>query len=147
MQTRLYPTSFTDAQWAIIEPYMPAAKRRGRPRLHSYRAIINGIFYLLRTGCTWDMMPNDLPPWATCQHYFSLWKRNGTWQKMHDALHEKLRVKEGRQPHASAAAIDSQTVKSAKKGGLKDRTLLVMMRASISLDASDTFSLTLRDCC
>lgn len=143
MQPRIYPTSFTDQQWAVLEPLLPAPKtqgRTGRPREYSYRDILNGIFYVLRTGCTWDMMPHDLPPWLTCQHYFSTWKRDGTWQRMHDALREKLRMRAGREATPSAAVIDSQTVKTAEKGGLKDRTLLVMMQASVLRDASDIFS-------
>jgi putative transposase len=140
-----YPTDLTDAQWAIMEPLFPPAKtegRTGRPREFSYRQIVNGIFYVLRSGCTWDMMPHDLPPWHTCHHYFSRWRRDGTWQRIHDTLRERLRVQSGREASPSAAIIDSQSVKSAEKGGLSDRTLLAMMRQSISKDVSDIFSLT-----
>ena len=150
MRQKPYPTSFTDDQWAIIEPFLPAAKtegRTGRPREYSYRDIINGIFYVLRTGCTWDMMPNDLPPWLTCHHYFSQWRKDGTWVRMHDALRERLRVKTGRNATPSAAVIDSQTVKTAEKGGLKDRTLLAMMQESASKDVSAIFSLIPMDSC
>ena len=142
MRERAYPTDLTDEQWAIIEPFLvhePPPGKSGRPRLHPLRDIINGIFYVLRTGCTWDMMPHDLPAWRTCNHYFSRWRRDGTWHKLHDALREKLRVRSGKEATPSAAVLDSQSVKTAEKGGLKDRTLLAMMRASVSRDVSDIF--------
>ena len=149
MQPRDYPTDPTDAQWALMEPYMPAPAaegRTGRPREYSYRDIVRGIFYVLRTGCEWEMMPHDLPPWHTCYHYFRQWRLDGTWQKMHDALREKLRVRDGREPTPSAAVLDSQSAKSTEKGGLRDRTLLVMMRESMSKDVSAIFSSTPKDC-
>lgn len=153
-RARAYPSDLTDEQWAVMEPFLPVAKtegRTGRPREHSYREIINGIFYVLRTGCTWDMMPHDLPPWSTCQHYFSQWRRDGIWQSIHDTLREKVRIKSGRESTPSAAVMDSQSVKTAEKGGrnqptLKNRTLLAMMRESMSKDVNDIFSLTRMDC-
>ena len=150
MERRLYPTDLTDEQWAIIEPFLPQPKtqgRTGRPREYSYRELINGIFYVLRTGCTWDMMPHDLPPWNTCNHYFSQWRRDGTWQTMHDALRERLRTKMGRDATPSAAILDSQSVKTAEKGGLSNRTRLAMMRASMSKDVSAIFLSTPTDSC
>lgn len=147
-----YPTDVTDEQWQIMEPFFPPTPsegRTGRPREFSYREIVNGIFYVLRTGCTWDMMPHDLPPWKTCNHYFSRWRRDGTWQTIHDTLRERLRVQNGRDATPSAAIVDSQTVKTAEKGGpkekgLKNRTLLVMMQQSVSKDVSDIFLSTPR---
>jgi transposase len=99
--------------------------------------IINGIFYVLRTGGTGDRMPHDLPPWRTCNHHFSRWRRDGTWQKVHDALRERLREQAGRGPTPAAAVIDSQSVTTAEKGGLADRTLSAMMRASMSKGEKD----------
>ncbi len=159
VRSRAYPTDLTDGQWAVMEPYLPVAKtegRTGRPREYSYREIINGIFYVLRTGCTWDMMPHDLPPWNTCHHYFRRWREDGTWQGVHDALRERVRVRSGREATPSAAVMDSQSVKTAENGGagakgphkaptrpsLKDRTLLSLMRLSASKDVSDIFSST-----
>lgn len=154
-RSRAYPTDLTDEQWAIMAPLLPQAKtegRTGRPREYDYREIVNGIFYVLRTGCTWDMMPHDLPPWHTCYHYFSVWRRDETWLKIHEALREKVRVAAGREASPSAAVMDSQSVKTAEKGGkspvaLKNRTLLAMMRESVSRDVSDIFSWTPTDSC
>ena len=142
MTRTAYPTDVTDAQWASIEPFVdqPCSQARtGRPRAYSYRAIVNGIFYVVRTGVPWDMMPNDLPPWHTCYHYFRKWRLEGTWQKIHDALRERLRKQAGKEATPSAAILDSQSVKTTEKGGLSDRTLLAMMRASMSKDVSDIF--------
>ena len=147
-EPKRYPTDLTDEQWGIMEPFFPVPKqhgRTGRPRQYAYRQIVNGIFYVLRTGCTWDMMPHDLPPWLTCNHYFSRWRRDGTWQRVHDALRERLRVQMGKKATPTAAVIDSQSVKTAEKGGLKNRTLLVMMQQSVSKNVSDIFSLTPMD--
>ena len=150
MGLHAYPTDLTDEQWLIMEPFFstqPPVGKSGRPRQYPQREIINGIFYVLRTGCTWDMMPHDLPPWRTCNHYFSRWRRDGTWQRVHDALRERLRVASGRNATPSAAVMDSQSVKSTEKGGLKNRTLLAMMRQSLSRDVSDIFSWTPRGSC
>src|SRR5690349_14874760 len=113
MRERAYPTDLTQEQWQIMEPFFTVQAplgKSGRPREYPLREIINGIFYVLRTGCTWEMMPHDLPPWRTCNHYFSRWRREGTWQRVHDALREQLRVASRRNPTPSAAVMDSQTV-------------------------------------
>jgi transposase len=112
-----YPTDLTDAEWSSLAPYLPAPKTGGRPRRHAVRDILNAIFYILRSGCAWRLMPHDLPPWKTVYHYFRLWRVQGIWQRLHAALHAATRVKMGRDPHPTAAIIDSQSVKTSLVGG------------------------------
>lgn len=95
---------------------MPAAARTGRPRTHSYREIINAIFYVLSNGIKWRAMPHDLPPWATVYGYFRRWRQQGYWQKWNTALRQRLRKKLGRKAEASAAIVDSQSIKTAEGG-------------------------------
>ena len=112
-----YPTDLTDKQWEIIAPLIPPAKPGGRERETDIREIINAIFYLLKSGCQWRMLPQDFPKWQTVYDYFRKWKKNGTWKKIHDKLRDKVRLKSGKKKQPTAGIIDSQTVKTAKKGG------------------------------
>jgi putative transposase len=108
-----YPSDLTDEQWAIIEPLIPV-NTTGRPREVSMREVLNAIFYLNRSGCQWDMLPHDLPAKSTVYDHFKQWKADGTWQKILDALRQRVRTADGHDPSPSVASIDSQTVKATE---------------------------------
>jgi len=113
-----YPTDLNDTQWSKIRPYLPAEAQIGRPREHGWRIILNGIFYLLQSGCSWRMLPHDLPPWKTVYHYFRLWRMDGTWERVNKLLREKVRLKFGKKRQPSASILDSQSIKTSE-GGLE----------------------------
>lgn len=114
-----YPSNLTNKEWEVIEAYVVQGSM-GRPREHDIRDVINAIFYIIRGGCQWRMLPKDFPPWQTVYDYFLRWRNNGTWDKIHNALREKCREKAGKDVNPSAAIIDSQSVKTVQKGGLVD---------------------------
>lgn len=112
-----YPSDLTDAEWAYIAPLIPPAKRGGGKRRVDMRAVVNGLMYILSTGCQWRYLPKDLPPRSTVNGYFGLWSWDGTLDRMHHALYVECREKAEREASPTAAIIDSQSVKSAEKGG------------------------------
>ena len=116
-QRRRYPTDVSDEEWAVLKPLVPAVKTGGRPAEHARREIVNALWYVLRTGCQWRNLPHDFPPWGTVYTYYRNWRLDGTWQRIHNTLREQLRKADGRHPQASAAILDSQSVKTTEKGG------------------------------
>ena len=117
MTRKAYKTDLTDAQWQILEPLVPPPKSGGHPRTVNMREVVNGIFYVLRTGCGWEMLPHDLPPYSTVYQYFRRWQKTNVWQQMNNALRQQLRQVEGRNSQSSAAITDSQSVKTTEKRG------------------------------
>ena len=112
---RRYPSSMTDAQWDLIKRKLaPPVGRPGRPRKHSPRAIVDAIFYLVRGGIQWRMLPSDFPPWQTVYWWFARWTRDQTWRWVNDQLRDLARIRAGRFPQPSAAIIDSQSVRAAE---------------------------------
>jgi transposase len=116
-----YPTDLTDSQWALIDPLLPPVRRGGRPEKHDRRRIVDAILYVVRTGCSWRQVPADFPPWGTVLWYFKQWRADGTVDRSHDALHDRVRDAAGRDPLASAAIVDAQSVKGADTVGAGSR--------------------------
>jgi putative transposase len=146
MSIQLYATDLTDAEWDLIQPLLPAPAPTGRPRLHPWRTLLNAIFYQLRTGGAWRFLPQEWPPWQTVYHYFRRFRRDGTWERLHTALRERLRVQLGRDPQPSAGSIDSQSVKTTGVGGERgfDGGKLVKGRKRHLLVDTEGFVLTVR---
>lgn len=117
--TSPYPSSLTDEQWAEIQSQLPARPGGGRPPRHHDRAILNAIFYWLRTGGAWRYLPHDFAPWQTVDGYFRRWRQQGVWKKIHDRLVRRVRVAAGKEPTPSAAILDSQSVRCADQTGAR----------------------------
>jgi putative transposase len=117
MSYQLYPSDLTDREWQSIRNYIPPARAGGRPRSTDMREVVNAIFYVLRGGISWRMLPADFPNWKTVYHYFREWRITGLWKRIHDRLRSLCRKKARRHSQPSAAIIDSQSVKCADMGG------------------------------
>ena len=133
-----YPSDLTDAEWALLEPLIPPAKRGGRRREVVVRDVLNGVMYILSTACQWRALPKDLPPRSTVHRYFQRWDYDGTLMKIHEALYVACREQADREVSPTACVIDSQSVKSAEKGALR-LTRRVTTRARRSRVRSDTY--------
>jgi transposase len=133
-----YPSDLTDDEWGLVEPLIPPGKTGGGKRTVIIREVVNGLMYVLSTGCQWRAIPKDLPPKSSVHGYFDLWTYDGTLERIHDALYQQCREQARRKASPTAAIIDSQSVKSAEKGG---RSLIrtATMRARRSRARSGTF--------
>jgi len=116
---RLYPTDLSDAEWTILEVLIPAPKPGGRPPRWTRRQILNGIFYVVRAGCQWRLLPREFPPWKTVYHYFRAWRLDGTWERLNTTLRERERVRQGRNLQPSGCIMDSQSARTTSVGGLR----------------------------
>lgn len=120
----MYPSDLSEAQWLVLKAHVVkpllAVRGKGRPPKQDFRAEINAMLYVLKTGCQWRMLPKDFPPWKTVYGYLRRWRLDGTWDVALTALRESARQKAGRKAKPSVAIIDSRSVKSAGKGGSAD---------------------------
>ena len=123
-----YPSDLTDQEWERLSPLIPPAKRGGNKRRVEEREVVNGLMYVLSSGCQWRAIPKDLPPRSTLHGYLDLWSWDGTLDRIHYALYVECREHAEREASPTAAIIDSQSVKSAEKGG-PALTRTAMMRA------------------
>src|SRR5690348_16558010 len=110
MRTQRYDTDLTDVQFALVEPFLPEPKRTGRPPA-DLREVVNAVLYLVRTGCQWRLLPHDFPPWSTVHTWYRKWRKDGTWERINEALRRRVREAAGRDPDPRSSAADSQSVK------------------------------------
>ena len=114
---RSYSTNLTDREWECLKPHVPPPNKLGRPRVHTTREILDAVFYVLKSGCPWRLLPRDFPPWETVYCWFRRWRIDGTWERLNAVLRERLRICLGRNPQPSAGIADSQSTKTTGVGG------------------------------
>jgi transposase len=132
-----YPSSLTEAEWGVIAPLLEAARDpRGRKAIHDKRLMMNAVFYLVRTGCQWRMLPKDFPPWQAVWSQFRRLRDSGTLERLYDALHALWRKAAERNEQPTAGIIDSQTVKTTEKGGPAATTLARRPKAASATRSS-----------
>lgn len=116
---RVYATDLSDDVWTLIEPMLPVPRSGGQPRTTNVRAVLNAIFYLLRTGCQWGLLPREFPVWGTVYHYFRSWDNAGVWTHIQRTLYEMTRIQARRNACPSVVIMDSQAVKTTERGGVR----------------------------
>ncbi len=112
-----YPTDLSDEEWSHVEPHLPVPKAPGRPRVHTSREILNAVFYMVRSGRAWRLLLREFPPWKTVHGYFRRWRIDGTRERLHAVLRERLRVRIRRDPRPSAGVVDNRSLRSTGVGG------------------------------
>lgn len=117
MDRPVYPSDLSDAEWEVWRPYIPEPLPGGRPAQHTRREIVNAILYVLRTGCAWEYLPHDFPPYKTVYDYFRQWRRSGVWERANAALTRQSREAQGREAEPSLGIIDTQSAPTTEKGG------------------------------
>ena len=122
-ENQKYPSDLTDAEWAVVEPLLPPEPKRGRHRKYSHREMLNAIFYVLRSGCAWRMLPLEYPKWKAVYAYLRTLERNGAAQRIMDELRRQERLRQGRNAEPTTLVVDSQSVKTTEKGGSTVRTV------------------------
>ena len=134
-QRSIYPSDLTDKEWEVLKPLVPGESKLGRPARYTKREILNGILYIVRSGCAWRMLPHDLPPWRITYYYFMRWKQHGLWQKIHDHLRDLVRLKAGKK---KPRPLRLSTARALKQ--LTTEVFVDMMQARKSREGNGTYS-------